>query len=314
MRLSGPYAHDNLSIFFIHGDSAPGPVPLTLQEAMDAGVVSVRETGSVNELTIENTGDQSVFIQAGDIVKGGRQDRVLQASLVLPPKSGETPIGSFCVEQGRWSRRGDENVAQFASSKSALPSKEAKLALRAPQRAKAEYADTGARQSEVWKKVAEIQDDLSAHVGEAVAAAASPSSLQLALESEKLDASREAFIASLKEKGLVGEDVIGQVVVINGEPNSADVYPSNGLFRKMWPKNLDAAATEAISLKSGGAAAAAPGEEAILGFLAEPAAPGVEQAAVPGVARLMTKDKEKAFLFDAETDDGKLVHRNVVAK
>ena len=87
-RISGPYTHENLAVYFIHGASAEGPVPLTLQEALDKGSVRILETGEVNELKIENTGAEEVFIQSGDIVKGGKQDRVLRLSFVLPPKSG----------------------------------------------------------------------------------------------------------------------------------------------------------------------------------------------------------------------------------
>ncbi len=105
-RVSGPHVHENLAVYFIHGPSAPGPVPLTLQEALDKGSVRVIETGEVNELKIENTGSDEIFIQSGDIVKGGRQDRVLSMSFVLPPKSGEVSLAAFCVEHGRWSARG----------------------------------------------------------------------------------------------------------------------------------------------------------------------------------------------------------------
>ena len=108
--ISGPQVHENFAVYFIHGPSAPGPVPLTLQEALAKGSVRVLETGEVNELKIENTGGEDVFIQSGDIVKGGRQDRVLTMSFVLPPKSGEVALAAFCVEHGRWSARGAEDV------------------------------------------------------------------------------------------------------------------------------------------------------------------------------------------------------------
>ena len=66
VRLTGPVSHDNLAIYFVHGVSKSGPVPLTLAEAMAQRVVQVRETGNVNSLEIENLGDQDVFVQAGD--------------------------------------------------------------------------------------------------------------------------------------------------------------------------------------------------------------------------------------------------------
>src|SRR5262245_17643408 len=75
MRITGPHVHENLAVYLVHGRSAAGPTPLTLQEALAKGTMRVIETGRVNELMIENTGSEQVFIQAGDIVKGGKQDR-----------------------------------------------------------------------------------------------------------------------------------------------------------------------------------------------------------------------------------------------
>ena len=68
-------------------------------------ILIVKETGTVNQLTVENSSaTETVFIQAGDIVKGGKQDRVLTVDMILPPKSGAIPISSFCVEQNRWAK------------------------------------------------------------------------------------------------------------------------------------------------------------------------------------------------------------------
>ncbi len=157
MRISGPHVHDNLAVYFIHGPSAEGPVPLTLAEALEKGRVKVIETGEVNELKVENLGDESIFIQSGDIVKGGKQDRALTTSLILQPKSGEVPIASFCVEHGRWSSRGVESSAMFSSASEAMPSRAAKLAMKAPMATAstggrhAESRQVHARQSEVWE-------------------------------------------------------------------------------------------------------------------------------------------------------------------
>src|SRR5438105_12830343 len=131
-RVSGPVVPENLAIYLIHGKSAAGPVPLTLDEALARRSVKVHETGNVNELQIENLGMDEVFVQSGDIVKGGQQDRVLTVSLILPPKSGRVPIASFCVEQGRWTARGREDVKTFATASAVVPSREAKIAMKAP--------------------------------------------------------------------------------------------------------------------------------------------------------------------------------------
>src|SRR5581483_2872465 len=208
-RITGPVVHENLAIYFIHGTSAPGKVPLTLEEAMAAGVVKVRETSNVNQLEIENLGSEEVFVQSGDIVKGGKQDRTLMVSLVLPPKSGSIPIASFCVEQGRWSQRGGEDAKNFSTASASVPSKEMKIAMKAPLPAAppagspptlvrpdlgqsaarrplaSAYADeTGLRQQQVWEGVRRTQSNLADRIGAPVHSAKSASSLQLALENE----------------------------------------------------------------------------------------------------------------------------------
>lgn len=114
--LSGPFTHENFTLFLIHGpDRLAGVHYLTLQEAMDQKAVVVHETGNVNELAVENVGSSGVFIQSGDIVKGGRQDRTISLDFICPPKSGRMPIESFCVEHGRWQQRGAEAPGEFQS-------------------------------------------------------------------------------------------------------------------------------------------------------------------------------------------------------
>ena len=227
-------------------------MPLTLAEAMAQRVVQVRETGNVNSLEIENLGDQDVFVQAGDIVKGGQQDRTLTVSLLLPPKSGRIPIASFCVEHGRWSARAGEDVRTFSTSAVTVSSREMKLAMQAPAPATAGSGamDTNDRQQKVWDGVQREQKKLSAATGANVSAPASATSLQLALENKKLAETRNAYVAVLKPAGEHGDDIVGYVFAVNGKINSAEIYASNGLFRKMWPKMLDASATEAIGQKA----------------------------------------------------------------
>ncbi len=124
-RLEGPFTQGNLTVFLIHGqDKIKGQTFLTLQEALVQKKVIVRETREVNELSIENVSSEEVYVQSGDIVKGGQQDRMLGVDLILPPRSGKIPIAAFCVENGRWSQRGNEEVTKFDSSNNVVASRE----------------------------------------------------------------------------------------------------------------------------------------------------------------------------------------------
>src|SRR5439155_18672138 len=114
-RLSGPYTHGNLTVFLIHGsDRLKGKEFLTLAEGIEKKVVVVHETSNVNELAIENVGSTDVYVQSGDIVKGGKQDRTIAMDFIAPARSGKLPIVSLCVEHGCWEQRGVEDVAAFS--------------------------------------------------------------------------------------------------------------------------------------------------------------------------------------------------------
>src|SRR5215217_5697724 len=117
-RISAPYSHKNLTIFLIHGkDETSKTNILTLQEAMERKILHVYETSDVNELAVENISKYfDVFIQSGDIVKGGKQDRILAVSIIIAAHSGRIKIEAFCVESGRWQKRGNEDTGQFSSS------------------------------------------------------------------------------------------------------------------------------------------------------------------------------------------------------
>jgi hypothetical protein len=246
-RLSGPYTHENLTIYLVHGPSTLKGNYLTLEEAMAAKLVKVHETGDVNELAIENVGREPVFVQSGDIVKGGKQDRCIATDFTLEPKSDKVKIASFCVEQGRWRQRGGESASFFSSSSATVTGKKLKLA------GNANYSGGGG-QGKVWEEVSAAQQQLSRNVNADVAAAASPSSLQLTLENEKVQAAIEKYVKALSDAPGGKEDVIGYAAVINGKMNCADVYGSTQLFTKIWPRSLKSVATEA-------AAEARPGEK-----------------------------------------------------
>lgn len=339
-KLSGPFVHENLAIWLVHGPSAPGPVPLTLGEAMAKGNTHVYETGTVSELSIENAGDEEVFVQAGDIVKGGKQDRVLTVSLILPPRSGKMPIASYCVEQGRWTARGREDVGRFASSAAALPSREAKLAMKvaatAPtgsseprsvartatvaqgqssqgRSAQGQSGQGQSAQGKVWETVARTQEKLARSVGAPVASAQSATSMQLTLENAKLKATQEEYAKALAGKGEAEGDVVGFVFAINGRINSADLYPSNGLFRKMWRKNFDASVTEALADK-GDASGETPAADTVLAFLDNAEKGKPSERAITQTVSLETREAPGNFMFETRGKKGGYVHRNYLAK
>lgn len=308
--LSGPYSHENLSLFLVHGDSRlPDMKILTLQEAMAQQKVVVYETGSVGELAIENVaGDVSVFIMSGDIVKGGRQDRTIKFDIILPPRCGRVPLQAHCVESGRWQRRGAENDAEFTVSTKMLASKDGKLGNRMSGR--------GGGQNAVWSAVEAYQDKLEASLNKPVRSPESATSLQLTLEDEDLKGAIQAYQDALR--GIVDgkPDVIGYAFAINGEMNSADVFGSSQLFHKVWPRLLEAAVTEAVSERRAGrlpSPASLQDARALFESIA-----GARTVAQPVTARVrqIAHESEDAVMFETEDKehDGAWVRRNYIRK
>ncbi len=304
-RLSGPFTHKNLTIFLIHGkNTIKGKSFLTLQEALVQKKVVVYETKSVNELSIQNFSDQDVYVQAGEIVKGGQQDRMLQTDLIVPPRSGRMPIAAFCVEHGRWTRRGNEKVEVFSSSAEVATTRELKLA-----------AKTARSQGAVWENVRVAQDKLSRNIGTRVNSEASESSLQLTVENHKVQATADSYIKALSNIAAGKSDVIGYVFAINGKVNSADVYGSNALFQKLWPKLLKANAVEAIAELQRGQFKPASVENAKT-FLTDAEKAKSSEQAVTARVKVVTKEDDKNVFF--ETRDGQdkdaWIHRNYIKK
>lgn len=237
--LSKPIQHKNLSVYLILGEETALAEAslLCLEEAMDKDALTVFETGNVNMLSVENKGLRPIFIQAGDIVKGGKQDRVLAQDLLVPPHSGQISIASFCVERSRWSQRGEEETTAFNSSKKRVAGKEMRKAIRGQ----------GKSQQRVWSNVAQEQQKLTANMSTDVRSEASATSYQLSLENATLQ--RLAAVYGQSFEGVVEAQpqAIGFAFCVNGSFSGADVYGSRALFVKLWPRLIEAAITEAIA-------------------------------------------------------------------
>jgi hypothetical protein len=306
-RVTGPYAYQNLAVFLIHGpDRLPGKNILTLSEALKQRKVIVYETREVNQLAIENVGDEEVFVQSGDIVKGGQQDRMLGVDMIVPAKSGRIPVDAFCVEHGRWTKRGAESSGRFDSSTERVATKDMKVA-----------ANRARSQSQVWNEVARAQDKLSANMGTRVNNAASDSSLQLALENNKVQETVANYLKALQRASDDESDVVGYAFAINGQINSADVYASSALFRKLWPSLLKASAIEAIAELQRGRKFTQVDAGEVRDFLAR-ADEGhtAEQRTVTSRIQLVTRETETHLLFETQDRANKQMwlHRSYIKK
>lgn len=239
IHVSAPVAHENLTVYFIHGaDTVANAQIMTLQEALESGKAIVHETGNVNSLTVENLSeDTELFIQQGDIISGGRQDRMIANDMLLPPKSGRVSFPCNCVEHGRWTQRGKEAPTHFNKCDQFVVGN------------KLMNYNILQNQTAVWNSVAEKQKQLGEAAKADVNSIVSATSLQLTLDNPIVQSKIAEYLDALKTRGEVEPNVIGVVFLVNGEMTCAEIYGSNALFQKAWPKLLRSAATEALAEK-----------------------------------------------------------------
>jgi hypothetical protein len=294
-------------VHLVHGETTfTGRTPHTLEEAMDRTLVREHETRDVNELQIENVSNtDEVYVQAGDIVKGGKQDRVLAVDLIVPARSGRMPISSFCVEHGRWQARASESPEAFSVSTETVPSKELKLAAK----------HSGSQQA-VWDEVEKAQGGLSMAANTNVASKVSRSSLQLSLENDVVRANADEYINALRSIVKGKSDVIGFVFAINGEINSGDTYGSHELFEKLWPRLLKATAIESVSESYGDSRSSGVAADEMQSFLDD-----VEDArltnerTVTDRIRMFTRESKRSILIESrDSDRGSWLHRTYLMK
>jgi hypothetical protein len=299
---SGPFTHGNLSVFLIHGpDTLKDQKVLTLQSALERNLAVVHE----GRLAIDNAADVPVFIQAGDIVKGGTQDRVLPYDQFIPPQTTGFQLAVFCVEAGRSGPRGLELCTSFQSATEQLPGKQLNLAVRQRR-----------SQAEVWNSVRQLQLALAQNAGGSVQAPLSQTSLQLTLENPRVQLAIQNYLSDLTNVPMGKNNAIGMAVAINGQIQSGDVYASSALFQDLWPKLLKASAVAALAERQAGPAATPPSREALQKFMADAETGQAYQQARGNGNLVLRQETAQALLFDT-CDGGRenlVLHRSVLAK
>jgi len=228
----------NLAIYLIEGESRLTKNYASLEESMDKGFVTLYETGNVGELSIDNNSDHYVFIMAGDIVKGGRQDRTLAEDVILKPAAKNVPLKSFCVESQRWGNRGSEDVVKFACCKRRISHTDLRMAVQQER-----------NQGRVWEEVERYQLGLMAspQIRADVRSRISPSSLLLTLDSKEMQGAVKDYLDALNPAFEGKNNVLGFSFAVNGRFSTMDAFGSAELFAKFRNKLLEAAAGEAIT-------------------------------------------------------------------
>ena len=276
-RLDQPVTYENLTIFpVVSSQEADTSAFETLDAALASGDVVVTEQGDylrrtrdgrsprissgpqVNQLVLVNRGKKPLLLLAGEVVSGGKQDRIIAKDRIVPVGSTPLPLDVFCVEAGRWTGGSDKFVA-------------AETMVHPTVREQAAVAQD---QAKVWAAVRgeiasrEMSSNLSASVEPGAAAAPQISQSQVATivagavptesyrkiyQSDTVGPSVDNFVHEISQRfdratsNLKGERVVGVVVAFGGEVAWSDIFASSQLFQNYWPKLLRSYAIEALT-------------------------------------------------------------------
>jgi hypothetical protein len=271
-RVLPPVVEDNLTVFPVVADRVWDTHGfLTLDEGIRSGEAVVAEEGSahglvrprhpdnprgtlefpthppaqqaqVNQLVLENNSDRPLLLLAGEIVTGGKQDRVVGKDRIVAPHADPVELGVFCVEPHRWTGPSPRFIPM--SGLMAQPSVRVQ--------AMAEKNQQG-----VWNEVARAKVSVAAAAPPLQAdALQSTSSLAVTMRNSYVEEKVASVAAPIERsydklaRELKSQKAVGAVVAVNGELIWVDVFASQPLLEKYWPKLIRSYAAEAIATRS----------------------------------------------------------------
>jgi hypothetical protein len=272
-RLLDPITYENISVFpVVSAYNQDTSSFLTLEEGLATGEVLVREQGSgglarsrdgrpvyipqpttgasVNQLVLINRSRRPLLLLAGELVSGGKQDRVIGKDRIVPAGGPPLPLDVFCVEHGRWT-----GSAQFAAANTIVhPSVR-------------ESAAVDQVQTKVWESVrngtnakaapSAPRPQISAeNLQSAIAGNGRTEAYEKIYESRAVGVSIDDFVNEVQRRfvqatsGLRNERVVGVVVAYGGDVAWSDIFASGDLFDHYWRKLLRSYAVEALTRPS----------------------------------------------------------------
>jgi len=268
--LLDPIRSGNLTVFpVVASKSYDTGQFLTLDEGIRSGDVVVTEAGqaqglirrhqngrpntrpeggaAVNNLVLVNNSKRPLLLLAGEIVTGGKQDRVIGKDRIVPAESDPVDLSVFCVEPGRWTAA--EGKTDFGTARGEMAAVIASPAVRSKAMAAKD-------QQQVWDAVGKTRSAMASSQAVVVAGAAPALETttsyarvmgnrevakQVDSVAEPMQRNYESVIRQLRDK-----NAVGVVVAVNGEVVWADLFASTQLLQKYWPKLVRSYATEAV--------------------------------------------------------------------
>lgn len=217
--------YKNLHVFTLTTDAKKDfSGVITLDEALKKDALDIYEQGEGNvpEVDVRNHSKSYVFLMAGEIIAGGKQDRMIQKDTLIPPKSGKFKVAVYCTEEGRWVQQ----TEKFYSPEAVVGMKVKKA------------AEETKSQDEVWEKVGDYGAGLNV---------SSPTgAFKGVLDDKEVQKKSKKYVDALEKAPQLSKSTVGVVVAAGDEIIAADIFSSPALFQKFWRKLLKSYVLEAI--------------------------------------------------------------------
>jgi len=275
-----PIRHGNLAIFpVVAAKTYSTSEFLTLDEGLRSGDVIVTEAGSVqglirrhttpvvrqggaevNRLVLVDNSSRPLLLLAGEIVTGGKQDRVIGKDRIIPAESDPVDLGVFCVEPGRWVATSEHFGASEAMYGGSVNGSvggpvHAPMAMMAQPSVRGK-AMADKNQNEVWNEVNKQKVAMAEQVTVSAPAVAADlnqtSSYAKVNENVEVKKQVDSIVKPIEEnyqsliRQLRDRNAVGVVVAVNGRIIWADLFASTDLLGKYWPKLVRSYASEAV--------------------------------------------------------------------
>jgi len=206
---------------------------ISLGDALKQNKIKITESQDgeeVNKLFAQNTSKDTIILLGGEVISGGKQDRMIAGDMILPPGKGKVDMQVFCVEHGRWTYKN-----QGASAKSLGFSASYSVASTEVRKA----GNVNKDQSKVWEKVKDVTDKNNAPSGTGTYMALATDSVY----EKNLDSYRIFFTTVLKSNPAM----IGFVAVTGDSILGCDLFASHALLMQHASNVISSYATEAMS-------------------------------------------------------------------
>jgi hypothetical protein len=203
----------------------------SLKEALEKKKISITEKegrgegAEVNTLYAQNTSNDTLFLMAGEVIQGGKQDRVIGQDVVIPPKSAKVKLPVYCVEQGRWSEKNSGNQFNGYFAVSGLSVRKA--------------VEVSKNQSEVWAKVSDANKKNKVATSTGAYTALSSANDYVKIENE--------YYKTLQPRLAAEKDVVGLIVASGDKVLGCEIFATEQLFRKSADNLLRSYIHEAVT-------------------------------------------------------------------